>query len=29
LERLVGMSRLKMFRPVTTQGLAILKLLRP
>jgi AcrR family transcriptional regulator len=29
LERLVGMSRLKVFRPVTTQGLAILKLLRP
>jgi len=29
LEQLVGLSRLKVFRPVTTQGMAILKMLRP
>lgn len=29
LEQLVGLSRLKVFRPVTTQGLALLKMLRP
>jgi AcrR family transcriptional regulator len=29
LEQLVGLSRLKVFRPVTTQGLAILRMIRP
>jgi AcrR family transcriptional regulator len=29
LEQLVGLSRLKVFRPITTQGLAILRMLRP
>jgi AcrR family transcriptional regulator len=29
LDQLVGLSRLKVFRPVTTQGLAILRMLRP
>lgn len=29
LEQLVGLSRLKVFRPVTTQGIAILRMLRP
>lgn len=29
LEQLVGLSRLKVLRPVTTQGLAILRMLRP
>lgn len=29
LEQLVGLSRLKVFRPVTTQGIALFKLLRP